>query len=435
MSGDKAGENQSPEKSNSQSQQKRRITKDGPPSKAELEQRARMLDEYKRMREERRRYHYDSLSVSVKHLLIRQMFGGKVSKLENKEPMHCTSQEELMSSTECIETTADCQNEAQSAVLGVFENVLEPEDQVDEVESIEITDEHSNAEEFEEPVAEADSVETAGEHVSTENFVQAAASLEEHTAESETPMKVDAPVATINSESTATKAKPLPSWLENWKDLSFWKSNKVCIRYHVKETGAVVLKRVPMPRMRLFKLSQVELLLASGERQLAEAILSIIQAPNQLPCNKPIGKLKRLEKILARLQESSSIESIEAPPEPSIDLPKPGHFSGSDSEQDEVGSRLQMDVDEASRRHSLILSNCGTPTRKEFRSVQRAASIIMDEEMMGSIKKRLFGEKEPQSEVKSSKVRRVDVDLTQADDDDTGSTIKFAVLTPSKRIQ
>lgn len=236
---------------------------------------------------------------------------------------------------------------------------------------------------------------------------------------------------------TAADAPCVPAWKS---DLSFWLMNKVFIEYYSTKSDCTVLERIPIPHQRFFGVSQVEVQLACGNRELAEAMIKVISAPGQLPCNDAVRHCRRFNKLVRRLASPSDADLMNAEMEaPVLELPaepKPGHFSGSDSDADETGSRLAMEVEEASRRHSIILGldppRLSTPLAH---SAQKAVRILMeDEQLMASVRKRLeFGhERLPATE---GKKRTAHVDLTHEELEDSGSTVRYALLTPSKRIK
>jgi len=543
-------ENLSPEKHQAGTpRERRRITKAGPPSRAELEGRRRMLEEYKRAREARRQGE-NAARLTKRVLALDLVVSGEVSlKDECTKGEACQGEIEMMtiqiddigagSKIIFVEESCDAVNDD----IGMEEkfqgenDTVDPQDmQVDlqemhdasadpppttDLAEIDINDISymatvvedaenivirtvEDVDELAGPIEEVSglacdftgsafnqdtTVESplpaaAMEHDSEDCDMQAAvkegeadtrleiellSSIKEETADT---ADCEVFIAAADAVGVAEKEKGASSPLQMKIELtptgiaepmcaktlttkstsSLMKRNpedyllkRTVIQYYCKRTDSIVLERIPKPHLRLFKISQVEKQLACGMRDLAGALLSVITAPGQLKSNDArIQCVDRVSSLQVRLQAGSSADelaTVDPLLEPTIALPaepKPGHFSGSDSEEDECGSRLAQDVEEASRRHSIILSMPATP---RCQSVQKAGRMLMEagldgEEgaLMASVRKRLEFDERPATELKR---RRLDVDLTSAhpDEDLNGSTVKYALLTPSKRIQ
>jgi hypothetical protein len=185
---------------------------------------------------------------------------------------------------------------------------------------------------------------------------------------------------------------------------------------------------VPVPHLRLFKADQVEKAIVYGKLDIARVLLETLMAPNQMLPNSAALKSTKLMQLKHRLEErllaGSSMEDV---PVPTLPVEEPNMHEDKELFEDlEAEELMQREIEEVIGRNSVALEI----TPPQFRSVRKAATMILDNDMMGSVRKRLFAAVEPP---KTDYVRRTNRRLLP--DGTKGTQIKFALLTPSKRVK
>lgn len=229
--------------------------------------------------------------------------------------------------------------------------------------------------------------------------------------------------ANTDTKALLSKLVPKPKW-----SLSHWLNMPVYLEYYQKATDSIVLERVPVPHLRLFKADQVEKAIVYGKLEMARVMLETMMAPTQMLPNSAALKSTKLIQLKHRLEErllaGSSIEDV---PVPTLPVEEPNKHEDRELFEDlEAEELMQREIEEVIGRNSVALEI----TPPQFRSVRKAATMILDNDMMGSVRKRLFAAAEPP---KTDYVRRTNRRLLP--DATKGTQIKFALLTPSKRVK